>query len=763
MGKKKQQTTKQHKPRPQKPRVQSGLAAESSDPQATTVALNGLTLGSLAGQPSARPLRQAAVMQMQRQNGNAGVRRRLEQYTGHAPIARRRADHGHSQPATLTPSLLSRLRIQRFISSEHQSLGDVTGETIPANALFPGSPDLSYGEIVALSGDLYGSYQHLASPNYILADGQEDTSPGSTQRKIAELNELKNLLRVEGALVAQHRAANGGNASGFYPEGLDTGYVTDPATGVEVRGFELATGGRYGQLALENFLHFSFGEENVNAWKEGHKQALKEAFLAGVRQDAAALVPAIARNAAANHYLTDAFSSGHMRVPRRCADDYYRQLMVNTVDGMVEALVNAMPEDIDFSIPLSSLGDYLPSWAPDLPDIDVDIPLPLQDWMRAAAGSLADALRPSMNEPVGQALGGLISKWLHDKENERGLCVSNQAGGLWQAYGDTFLDQPGAGTGCEANTTNRAEAQKAVLADLEEVRRLFAAGQAEAADRVTPAPIPSAVYFSFDTPRGEGDVSAINADGRQSLDALAAYLQTTNGVTVSLTGWADSRGSKEYNEALSTRRISAVRAYLEGQGVAADKLGGESPMGEPLAPTSVANHHEFRRVDITLVGTPTPVKPNGDGQEAPGDTAFPPEIEGPFAAEQFLPHVESNNPVLEPYEWCEITDATLKNDVCALAREMVEGLLIGKVTKIIYDHLDNYGPYEVEIPVPLVDNPTITIPRIPIRDWASDVVMPVIGGAVDHVLTDSVFTGLMDGACSLAANVPEVESDAACP
>jgi outer membrane protein OmpA-like peptidoglycan-associated protein len=427
--------------------------------------------------------------------------------------------------------------------------------------------------------------------------------------------------------------------------------------------------------------------------------------------------------------------------------------MVGAVNGLTQALIEAFPDEISFSIPLSELSDYLPSGLPDLPDIDVDIPLPLRDWLRDAVTPLADDLRPVMNDTIGPAIGGLVSKWLHDKENARGLCVCNPAGGVWQAFGDERLDQPGdAGTCPGGNTSNRAEAQKAVAADVAEVNHMFELGRQQAEERDhhdhDTTSIPSNVHFAFDRPRGEGDVSGLSGADRAGLDALANHLNSNNGVVVNLTGWADSRGSDDYNVALTSRRISAVRTYLEAQGVAANKFGTISPMGEPQVPTTAANHAEFRRVDIELVGTPTPVAPEPPGGEEPE----PPGVDGPYDAEQHIPTVMENNPVLEPYEWCESEmDAGLKNEVSAKARDMVRGLLHG----LIIQHMPDEIPVDIEIPVPFIDNPHVHF-EIPLRPVLSRV-EPYVDPAVDKVLSDDHFRGVLDGACSYAESATPTE------
>jgi len=355
-----------------------------------------------AEQASRLSASQQHVLSMQRSIGNAATLRRLPK------MGNQKTQHGGKLPKALLPLAGQYIQhLQRFASAEHRSLG-AEGENVPESGLFPGSPPLSYGEIIALSGDFYTSYDLMASPNYILKDGKEDHSPDSTQKKITELNSLKRLFEIES--IAR---ANGDTKT---LASLDTGFVPDltaapgpDGTQPELPGYMIATGGRYGEMALDNFKHFSFGGENINEWKQEHRKSLEEAFQAGLISDNGARIKAMARTAAGDHYLTDAFSTGHMRVPRRPIDQYYRNLMMGATDGLVEALVNEMPTDISFKVPLSDLSAYLPDWLPSIPDIDVDIPLPLQDWVRSAITPIAAALRPKMNQPVGQALGGLVA------------------------------------------------------------------------------------------------------------------------------------------------------------------------------------------------------------------------------------------------------------------------------------------------------------------------------------------------------------------
>ena len=53
----------------------------------------------------------------------------------------------------------------------------------------------------------------------------------------------------------------------------------------------------------------------------------------------------------------------------------------------------------------------------------------------------------------------------------------------------------------------------------------------------------------------------------------AAWLKKYPEVTVQVEGHADERGTREYNIALSARRVTAAREFLIAQGVPAKRIG----------------------------------------------------------------------------------------------------------------------------------------------------------------------------------------------
>ncbi|MER5523394.1 DUF4157 domain-containing protein [Streptomyces sp. NPDC002677] len=231
-------------------------------------------------------------------------------------VARSAAGAGHVQPPVAVrrdPAAAG--HVQRFDSFEHVQLGDTAagGPTgyllldahardLPQHATptagWPpdwiarynkGSADqrraitqgLTYGEILALSGDMYADIdpQTLA------------TSVAGTMQRIntASLVEIYDLIPI-----------------------LHSRSATGEFEIASTNRIETATGGRYLSLAAQNVSHFSNvgdGHNNIGTWREGHKAALT---LAATGQANAAW----AMNAAADHFLTDAFAAGHLRPDR---------------------------------------------------------------------------------------------------------------------------------------------------------------------------------------------------------------------------------------------------------------------------------------------------------------------------------------------------------------------------------------------------------------------------------------------------------------
>ncbi|OCG21813.1 peptidoglycan-associated lipoprotein [Gilliamella sp. wkB108] len=73
------------------------------------------------------------------------------------------------------------------------------------------------------------------------------------------------------------------------------------------------------------------------------------------------------------------------------------------------------------------------------------------------------------------------------------------------------------------------------------------------------------VYFDFDKYN-------VKPEYARMLDAHAEFLRAHSFLKVVIQGHADERGTPEYNIALGERRASAVRSYLQGNGVSANQM-----------------------------------------------------------------------------------------------------------------------------------------------------------------------------------------------
>ena len=70
----------------------------------------------------------------------------------------------------------------------------------------------------------------------------------------------------------------------------------------------------------------------------------------------------------------------------------------------------------------------------------------------------------------------------------------------------------------------------------------------------------------------EYDKSAINNDGRATLQCEAKWMSKNPNVNVVIEGHTDERGTREYNIALGERRANEVKNYLVSLGISADRI-----------------------------------------------------------------------------------------------------------------------------------------------------------------------------------------------
>jgi len=226
-----------------------------------------------------------------------------------------------------------------FESGEHIAIGDLVklqlNEKIPGEAgiklKLPNGLELTYGEIVALGGDFYANseqpisfgatdperkrrfqeaYNSLAvdiqafseAPQIlaVMQDEAKQLAKGIQQgEKIPDI-----YRRIEKTHTMAFNCVTGGLCQKDYPEMSEDTF----------RQIYFLQPGRYLKIIDRNFDHFS-----QNAWiaySSGHTLALEMAVQAKLENNLEKLTTAYAINAFSSHYLSDGFSSGHMRTPR---------------------------------------------------------------------------------------------------------------------------------------------------------------------------------------------------------------------------------------------------------------------------------------------------------------------------------------------------------------------------------------------------------------------------------------------------------------
>ena len=104
------------------------------------------------------------------------------------------------------------------------------------------------------------------------------------------------------------------------------------------------------------------------------------------------------------------------------------------------------------------------------------------------------------------------------------------------------------------------------------------------------------IYFAYDS-------DVLVASEMNKVRSIAQYMNENPQLALVIEGHCDQRGTEEYNRALGERRANAVRAALEANGVAADKMKTQS-FGEDkpaVAGNDAASWRKNRR------GVPVPM------------------------------------------------------------------------------------------------------------------------------------------------------------
>ena len=165
----------------------------------------------------------------------------------------------------------------------------------------------------------------------------------------------------------------------------------------------------------------------------------------------------------------------------------------------------------------------------------------------------------------------------------------------------------------DAGTVSYPEDQRAVAENVVGEPKVYA-DEPEPPKPAPPKPAPAVqkvVSVSFETePLFNFDKSEIRADQGAKLDEFISSLAGAQYDSIAVVGHADRIGKEAYNQNLSERRANAVKTYLAGKGVPADKIrtegrGKSEPVtGDTCAKTRgkalISCLQPDRRVDVSV-------------------------------------------------------------------------------------------------------------------------------------------------------------------
>jgi hypothetical protein len=319
--------------------------------------------------------------------------------------------------------------VRRFGSPEHVQIGKnaLPGQTV----LIMGYGQVPFGEVIAMTGDFFESLQQM----------QDVARTGPAGKEQIDLVRWK----VNGSAGAK------------------------PAVSA---GVEDAVEDRYRRLAARNESHFSTGSSPGNSNRERyidlHAKAIQASYDEAMiltyllnHPSAPMVVPRFsgeALEASADHFLTDAFSAGHIRTPRGQVQSHWNAMYPNFTDNFVDLI-----------------SCYMAAFVR-----DVDRPTVLG--IPVSVGMIKDQIKPTIQSMAGAALanfgiGDLISIAMHDADN-KGLDVvsttgpKGSVGGRWRAVGDDMLYPKTASAAATATSQMVESAVKVSFAEVGAARSL---------------------------------------------------------------------------------------------------------------------------------------------------------------------------------------------------------------------------------------------------------------------------------------------------
>jgi hypothetical protein len=341
--------------------------------------------------------------------------------------------------------------IQRFGALEHKTMGDVGAQQQPyrwdtAEEAASGQRSVNYGfelthgDIVMLSGDLFDARETDEMGNPIPDNlFKLARTPGDKGKLLGTQDEIMYAIykanpddiRFMNVCPTGRQNDRSPGPTVTFPLEPD---VMNPSQPFFADRVKKVVDMRYLNLAARNREHFVApeGEESSGpksglfksaggSYRAMHETAIMFAVNAGQRGEP--IDKAMAYEAAAQHYLTDAFASGHIRTPTGSIKTHWDAIYPNFWQNLKRFIAHEMAVYMNKEWNLATILGTVAA-------IEQDVIGTLEETIAAYP-----------------AIGfeRLVADATHDVDNREGLKVVNDLGERWTAYGDSEMKAMGRG------------------------------------------------------------------------------------------------------------------------------------------------------------------------------------------------------------------------------------------------------------------------------------------------------------------------------
>lgn len=343
-------------------------------------------------------------------------------------------------------SPLQRAVIQRYGSQEHSDLGDKGSGQQTYNIPKSGNAKLDFtithGDLVMLSGDYFDPRDKLpdGSPNpdsLFMMINRPSSDPG------------KQLCTQDEVIYAIWKIKP--NDKRFQANGIWHSLNGDDKYSDEVK---KAHDDRYLKLASQNIEHFvapsgkelspqaGMRKSAGGSYRALHEAAILMGYKAG--QNNQSVDPALMREGAAQHFLTDYFAAGHVRTPRLSIRKYWGAKYPLFWGNLQKKIALDVARHINSHDRIGNIATVT--------QIFDDIIKQIQD---------------KTKDMPALGFDDLVSMVAHDLDNEKGLMVENDRGDRWKTLGDSNLHR---------SPETQKYAQQAVHLGMEDIRLAHSLG-----------------------------------------------------------------------------------------------------------------------------------------------------------------------------------------------------------------------------------------------------------------------------------------------